>query len=354
MKPGMAISRGSMPATIDYSQPVYSVKFVTKSNIKQDGVLSPDRGVTHVECAYYFMKAPVTSSCGNGVRELNEQCDDGNQNNLDTCTNKCIFPVCGNGIREGSEQCDDANSNNNDDCSNVCRAPICGNGIREGSEQCDDGNRINNDRCTTSCLNTSGNPGAACGNGIREGSEQCDDGNLINNDSCSNQCRTVVVDPRCHAQVLDNSGSVPLITSVSCSGQPQGRTVIAITRNNMVLDTLETNSTQYTFSQPGRYTVHCYPDALDQSNSCTTSVEVGALCGNGIVERGEQCDDGNNISGDSCDRYCRAAGSTCGNGTLERGEECDDGNNNSNDSCTNICQRYTPDTGPNDYLWLIF
>jgi LPXTG-motif cell wall-anchored protein len=77
------------------------------------------------------------------------------------------------------------------------------------------------------------------------------------------------------------------------------------------------------------------------------------MCGNGVVERGEQCDDGNTLSGDSCDRYCRAAGSTCGNGMLERYEECDDGNNYNGDSCTNICQRYTPDTGTNDILWLL-
>ncbi len=79
------------------------------------------------------------------------------------------------------------------------------------------------------------------------------------------------------------------------------------------------------------------------------------MCGNNIVEKGEQCDDGNTLSGDSCDRYCRLAGSTCGNGVLDPYEECDDGNNYSGDYCTNICQRFTPDTGTKtDLLWLLF
>lgn len=130
------------------------MRFVTKSNIKENGVLSTSRGATHTECAYYFLKAPVTpvASCGNNIREGSEQCDDGNNSNLDGCTNSCRFPVCGNGIIEGSESCDDNNSNNNDGCSNSCTSPLCGNGTREGSEQCDDGNRINNDGCTNSCF----------------------------------------------------------------------------------------------------------------------------------------------------------------------------------------------------------
>ena len=68
--------------------------------------------------------------------------------------------------------------------------------------------------------------------------------------------------------------------------------MIAVTKNNAVLGTFETTSTPYTFSQVGRYTVHCFPDALNQSNTCTTMVDVTSVCGNGIVEPGEQCDAG--------------------------------------------------------------
>ena len=59
-----------------------------------------------------------------------------------------------------------------------------------------------------------------------------------------------------------------------------------------------------------------------------------AHCGNGIVEWGEPCDDGNPFDDDTCDSLCVAA---CGNGTVETWEECDDGNVTSGDGCTDAC-----------------
>jgi cysteine-rich repeat protein len=48
-------------------------------------------------------------------------------------------------------------------------------------------------------------------------------------------------------------------------------------------------------------------------------------CGNGVVEAGEGCDDGNLIREDGCTAYCQIA--ACGDGILREGvEECDDGN----------------------------
>jgi cysteine-rich repeat protein len=75
-------------------------------------------------------------------------------------------------------------------------------------------------------------------------------------------------------------------------------------------------------------------------------------CGNGIVEVGEQCDDGNANNYDGCTVGCgilrgwTCTGSTslcthsCGNGILQRrfGEQCDDGNTDSGDGCTSACQ----------------
>lgn len=63
-----------------------------------------------------------------------------------------------------------------------------------------------------------------------------------------------------------------------------------------------------------------------------------SLCGNGYRETGEQCDDGNNISGDGCSAYCRRENHHCGNGIREGEEECDDGNVNTNDGCTPECK----------------
>ncbi len=45
----------------------------------------------------------------------------------------------------------------------------------------------------------------------------------------------------------------------------------------------------------------------------------GARCGNGKLEKGEECDDGNTFSGDGCSSSCRLE-SFCGNGVCEYGE----------------------------------
>jgi cysteine-rich repeat protein len=65
--------------------------------------------------------------CGNTIIEAWEQCDDGNQNNNDSCSNTCTLtaqPVCGNAILQWAEQCDDGNTNNNDGCSAQCTFEI--------------------------------------------------------------------------------------------------------------------------------------------------------------------------------------------------------------------------------------
>jgi len=54
---------------------------------------------------------PNTAVCGNGTREIGEQCDDGNQTSCDGCTATCRAEVCGDGIVECSEQCDDGPNN---------------------------------------------------------------------------------------------------------------------------------------------------------------------------------------------------------------------------------------------------
>jgi len=61
-------------------------------------------------------------------------------------------------------------------------------------------------------------------------------------------------------------------------------------------------------------------------------------CGNGILEFGEQCDDGNLTNGDGCNSICKLEGAAvCGNGVVNIGETCDDGNTASGDGCSNLC-----------------
>lgn len=76
----------------------------------------------------------------------------------------------------------------------------CGNGILEAHEDCDDGNLIESDGCLSTCLvsvgysctvptnETASRCGVICGDGQKHSSEACEDGNTTNNDGCSSTC----------------------------------------------------------------------------------------------------------------------------------------------------------------------
>jgi cysteine-rich repeat protein len=54
-----------------------------------------------------------------------------------------------------------------------------------------------------------------------------------------------------------------------------------------------------------------------------TAGAATAVCGDTILDAGEDCDDGNLISGDGCSGTCTTE--VCGNGFLDGSEECDFG-----------------------------
>jgi cysteine-rich repeat protein len=79
------------------------------------------------------------------------------------------------------------------------------------------------------------------------------------------------------------------------------------------------------------------------------------VCGNGICEAGEACDDGNTVYGDGCSGTCLTIGTgwtctgcpsvctpICGDGLVVGSEQCDDGNTNSFDGCSPTCQMELP------------
>ncbi|MEA2699604.1 MAG: hypothetical protein QOI66_3875, partial [Myxococcales bacterium] len=80
---------------------------------------------------------------------------------------------------------------------------------------------------------------------------------------------------------------------------------------------------------------------------------VRTTCGNAMQEGSEQCDDGNNDTGDHCSPFCRnepicpptggACATACGDGLLlqvdiDNGQECDDGNTVDGDGCSKTCK----------------
>jgi cysteine-rich repeat protein len=72
-------------------------------------------------------------------------------------------------------------------------------------------------------------------------------------------------------------------------------------------------------------------------------------CGNGTVDAGETCDDGNTTSGDGCSATCQTEEQPpccCGDGVINGGEQCDDGNTTSGDGCSSTCQTEEPPPPP--------
>ncbi len=214
--------------------------------------------------------------CGNGLHEGGEACDDGNDDNTDTCLDTCELASCGDGyVRPLFEECDDGNNIDDDLCSNTCKHnTICGNGVVEGLEACDDGNTSSDDGCLADCSV------ATCGDGyVYAGVEACDDGNDIDTDACRNSCEPA-----------------------ACG-------------DGVIYEGVE----------------QCDDGNLDDTDACASCAT--AVCGDGFIHAGvEQCDDGNDVDTDDCLTTCVAA--TCGDGILREGiEECDDGNDDLTDGC---------------------
>jgi cysteine-rich repeat protein len=83
--------------------------------------------------------------------------------------------------------------------------------------------------------------------------------------------------------------------------------------------------------------------------------DIKAVCGNGAIEPGEECDDRNMVSADGCSSACVIEKTqtpldvaqpatvdirpVCGNGAIESGEECDDGNIVNGDGCSQACKK---------------
>jgi cysteine-rich repeat protein len=90
-------------------------------------------------------------------------------------------------------------------------------------------------------------------------------------------------------------------------------------------------------------TVHAAGTAINADGESAFSNELtfappAPVCGNGALETGEQCDDGNTASGDGCSSTCTLERiPACGDGFLDPGEQCDDGNRTSGDGCRNDC-----------------
>jgi cysteine-rich repeat protein/predicted outer membrane repeat protein len=266
--------------------------------------------------------------CGNGILDPGEECDDGNRNPSDGCTNACT--ICGNHIVTSPEACDDGNLINGDGCDRNCTRTACGNGVRSANEQCDDGNTSACDGCSPTCKIEP--PGYRCGDGLVSAAcdEACDDGNTSNNDACRNDCQLNVcgdgfLNPSaeecddgnttscdgCSSTCRNEPGPVcgDGVLNTACGEQcDDGNT----SNNDACRNDCQFNVCGDDFRNP--IAEECDDGNRDPSDGCTNACTI---CGNGAVTPPERCDDGNRVDDDGCMRDCRLQGLVVGEGTLE-------------------------------------
>jgi cysteine-rich repeat protein len=95
-----------------------------------------------------------------------------------------------------------------------------------------------------------------------------------------------------------------------------------------------TNGTSYVFVVHGHNDVG---DGPDSDSSAAVTPGTANLCGNGVVDPGEQCDPADPSGKFACNADCTFQAAVCGDKTLQSGEQCDDGNKVPGDGCENDC-----------------
>jgi cysteine-rich repeat protein len=144
-----------------------------------------------------------TATCGDGIVDDTEDCDDGADNSdvlPDRCRTTCVDPDCGDGVVDEDEDCDDGNTVDGDGCDADCgsEADACGNGVVDEDEECDDGNATAGDGCDDECSHDT----SVCGDGIESDDEECDEG-AANSDVLPDHCRTTCSLPSCGDGIVD-------------------------------------------------------------------------------------------------------------------------------------------------------
>jgi len=258
----------------------------------------------------------VEAGCGDGRVQATEQCDDGNNDNSDDCTDVCSNAACGDGFVQGTEECDDGGTVAGDGCSATCTdegVPACGDGILQAGEECDDAGGNDDgaaNACRTDCRL------AYCGDDTVDDGETCDDGGG-NSDTTADACRSNCVEASCGDGQADTGEACDDGNPYSTDDCLEG-CLAAQCPDGIVWAGVE----------------ECDDGNNDNTDDCT-DLCLEAVCGDGFIQGGEGCDDGpgnSDSTADACREDCTPA--RCGDDVLDTVEACDDGNSTPNDDCT--------------------
>ena len=327
--------------------------------------------------------------CGDGHLDPGEDCDDGNNHPGDGCRPDCTVEICGDGVVDPGEQCDDGNDNNLDGCRNDCTLPVCGDGVVDPGEECDDGDGtayplVNIDssqlaagrtfwvKCIDSRMDANSathytsvdNQFVDFGDGTarltgrienpdKNGAWDVDlflTGRTTTPPAGSPKLPGFAVDPSDWVYFETIDGTLTGVAGTDYEGS-----VVTVTRRGEAFQlgdgaNLKTENfgastwfswdlVQADVNGALRATDHCDPYGdinadFGDPEPCQPNCKTPA-CGDGIVDPGEECDDGNDVNDDDCRNDCTIP--VCGDGIVDPGEQCDDGNDVNDDACRNDC-----------------
>jgi len=358
-----------------------------------------------------------TGYCGNGVKDSGELCDGNAFGGLTcssygftygslSCINSCgtistsgcyntNTGYCGNGVKDSGELCDGSAfggltcssygfTYGSLSCINSCgtistsgcyntNTGYCGNGVKDSGELCD-GNAFGGLTCVSYgfdygsllCINSCGtistancydNNSSSCGNGSLESGEQCDSNTFPNGLGCDDygfssgylSCGTgcTVSTANCYNPSTYYCGNGVLNSGEGCDGSYFG------------------GKTCSTFGYDYG-TLSCNSNCTVNTSSCYDS--TSALCGNGVLNSGEACDNslfngktcstfGYSSGYLSCSSYCTISTSNCSN-SGSGSEICNNGLDDDSDglvdfldaNCSNTgYERYCSDGIDNDF-----
>jgi fibro-slime domain-containing protein len=235
-----------------------------------------------------------------------------------------VIDNCGNSKIDAGENCDDGNKNSGDGCSTTCQkegnadcsrpgevcvpAPVCGDGIVSRTEACDEG-AMKTEGCSADCLMVT--PGWQCRVGGKPCVPLCGDGQLKGSENCDPPAPGM----GCSTTCLSEPGW-------SCTGSPSVCTA-SVCGNGVVEagESCDDGKDATTGKVNGLFTGDAMEAARGCSKTCTKEPACrdatgthacAAVCGDGNVDMGEACDDGNAVAGDGCSAMCMLeAGFTC-------------------------------------------
>ena len=245
----------------------------------------------------------------------------------------------GTGGNTGTSSTVDCNGPNPPVSCTLQAPPGCGDGkVNQATEQCDDGNTLAGDGCSGTCQVEPNHvcppTGGACtvsyrcGDGVVNPGEVCDEGTYQGSPGCSADCKTQDPGYKCVA-------GAPCVALYQCGNSriEQGET--------------------------------CDPPSPGQGCDANCQTETGwrckpgscsklPYCGDGIVQtdQGEKCDEGTSQGKPGCSADCKTMDASCscipgqacvcqtpvcGDGKVQVGEQCDDGNS-PYPGCSATCQ----------------